>query len=346
MRLLSFKRIFTYNIIMPKIIRTLFFCLECDTIYKNNNSLGNHNRKYHPKDNKEELLACVSENTPNLLVGLSECSSKLIVDNKESLLEINKSLTCESCNKVFKHRSSKSKHKKICKEKISQEKESQEKESPKIINNNTNTNSHNTTNNNNNITNNNNFNITYNFNSEENKDEYLKTTLLNDRKKIELLLYTDPINYILRIVEIFNCGDNKNFANVLINNLKSKYVSVSQDGEFISEYKDTVLNKVIDNSYWALSAIRDNIKYRFQNNGSGDGNEINLTKTAFEKITEKYIDFSDNYYDTRNDKKEYIEKENPTVKYKNFDTLNKERISMLLYNNRLKIKNKHDNTEN
>ena len=304
-------------------------CEICNKIYSSKSSLCNHNKKFHSK------LKVQEESQKGSILGLKGSNGSIKGSNilQENPIKINKSLTCENCNKVFNYKSSKSMHKKKC--------ITQEKESPKIINNNTTNN--NTTNN---ITNNNNtYNITYNFNSEENKDEFLKMKMMTDKKKIELLLYTDPINYILRIVEMFNCGDNKNFANVLINNLKSKYIGISQDGEFISEYKDTVLNKVIDNSYWALSAIRDNITYRFNNNGTGECDEINLTKTAFEKLTDKYIDFSDNYYDTRNEKNEYVVKENPTVKYKNFDALNKERISMLLYNNRMKIKNKHDEKE-
>ena len=324
---------------MPKIIRTLFFCLECDKVYKNNNSLGNHNRLFHKNccENKIDIIKNdigTFDNKKETIENKKETNENKIIE-PEPTKKIPIMFECKYCNKSYNIRRSRDKHQKSsCKE----------KESPKIINNNNTNNSHNTTNNNitnNNNNNNNTFNITYNFNSKENKDEYEKVKTMNDKKKIELLLYSDPINYILKIVEMFNCGDNKNFANVLINNLKSKFIGISQDGEFISEYKDTVLNKVIDNSYWTLSAIHDDIKFRF----NGNGEEINLTKPAFKKLSDKYIDFSDNYYDTKNEKNEYFLDENPEIKYKSFDALNKERISLLLYNNRFKIKNKHDEKE-
>jgi hypothetical protein len=81
--------------------KTFYICSFCDRDYKNYNSLGNHNRKFHPKDTNEKLLGCVSKCSSKLLGCVSESSSILLVNNTESLLEINKSLTCESCNKVF-----------------------------------------------------------------------------------------------------------------------------------------------------------------------------------------------------------------------------------------------------
>jgi hypothetical protein len=104
-------------------------CVTCNKIYSSMSSLCHHNQKYHPKDNNKIMLGNVSKCSSKMLGCVSECSSKmLVVNNNENLLEINKSLTCESCNKVFKHRSSKSKHKQTCTPKIDEIEKLQEEQ--------------------------------------------------------------------------------------------------------------------------------------------------------------------------------------------------------------------------
>ena len=129
---------------MTKIVKTLFFCLNCDKVYKNTNSLGNHNRIFHqnqkPIEEDNHKFKCEFCNR-NYSSMSSLCNHNkkfhitkppIINHNLLDLQIVNntqtyeKQFTCEFCNKVFKHRSSKSKHKKICKEKNNKEKQKQE----------------------------------------------------------------------------------------------------------------------------------------------------------------------------------------------------------------------------
>ena len=65
-------------------------CNQCNKLYKTYQSLWNHNKKFHTTD----AVNCQS-------IRQSNVSPK-------------KSLTCDKCSKVFKHRQSKSKHMKTC----------------------------------------------------------------------------------------------------------------------------------------------------------------------------------------------------------------------------------------
>ena len=56
------------------------------------------------------MLSKVNQNTQPML-------SNMLSNVNGDLTKSNKSLTCENCNKVFKFRPSKSKHKKNCKSK-------------------------------------------------------------------------------------------------------------------------------------------------------------------------------------------------------------------------------------
>ena len=87
--------------------KTFYICSFCDKDYKNYNSLGNHNRKFHPKNTNENMLHKVPEFIPivtELFQNVPECFNS----------KIYKSLTCEKCNQTFKSRTSKFRHKTSC----------------------------------------------------------------------------------------------------------------------------------------------------------------------------------------------------------------------------------------
>ena len=77
-------------------------CYKCNKYYKTYQTLWKHNKEFH--DDKNTTVQNVQLN----------------VQNVQSNVQLNKSLTCEICNKVFNSRSSKSMHKKNCNNKISE----------------------------------------------------------------------------------------------------------------------------------------------------------------------------------------------------------------------------------
>jgi hypothetical protein len=77
-----------------------FQCKVCNKAYSSYKSLWNHNKKFH-SNNVEKPVEIVEKP----------------VEIVEKPVEKNKSLICESCNKLFNSRSAKSHHKKVCKQK-------------------------------------------------------------------------------------------------------------------------------------------------------------------------------------------------------------------------------------
>jgi hypothetical protein len=134
-----------------------------------------------------------------------------------------------------------------------------------------------------------------------------------------------------------NCGDNKKFANLLIKNLKSNFIDVYQNGKFVSENKDKVIGDVIRKNYYT---IVDEFRGKFFNNENGINIKKNISKNKLEQIKERYDYFEKELYEHEDD---YVYE---NTKYKGFHDFNKEKISLLLYNNRDKIMNHHINLEN
>ncbi len=87
-----------------------FRCNLCDKVYSSASSLCNHNKKFH----NENVQKC-SINVQKCSINVQKCSINVQkCSNNVQKCSINKSLTCEHCNKIFNNRSTKSMHKKIC----------------------------------------------------------------------------------------------------------------------------------------------------------------------------------------------------------------------------------------
>ena len=92
--------------------KTFYICSFCDKDYKNYNSLGNHNRKFHQKDN----LVKVIHSNPNVI----HSNPKVIQNNNHLNIEksVMNTFNCIRCDKFYKYKQGLSKHKKTCKPKM------------------------------------------------------------------------------------------------------------------------------------------------------------------------------------------------------------------------------------
>ncbi len=86
-------------------------CNKCNKYYKTYQTLWKHNKEFH---NDKTIHTIQNVNNVNSIVNNNVNN----VNNVNSNLQLNKSLTCEICNKIFNYRSAKSMHKKICNTKI------------------------------------------------------------------------------------------------------------------------------------------------------------------------------------------------------------------------------------
>jgi hypothetical protein len=225
-------------------------------------------------------------------------------------------LNCKYCSKSYSCRQSKYIHQKNCKEK--------EKYDAKIINNNNtiNNNTINNNSNNNNTVINNNIVIqvkendykTYDFNSK--KDKTIIPVILDDNTKLKLCAESF-YNLIPKLVEKTYCGKYIQLKNVLITNLTNKYAYVYKNGKFVTDTKERVLDILFENNCCNLENIYDDVKCM-----------ENIKADIMDKIDKNY--------------KKFIEKcEADDVKYgghKNFKEFSKEKMLLLLYDNRDNIK--------
>jgi len=272
---------------MEKVVNQKYdwVCYICEKHYASQSSLSHHNKRFHNDENVNKSKCNVNEN-----VNKSKCNVNVNVN------------VCKYCDKVFNSRQGKYQHKKFCKEKIKQEQSL-------TITGNTN-NSHNT-----------NY-ITYNFNSEQDRERV--PYFLDNDQKVKLLLESYH-NYIPKLVEKIYCGEYIQFRNVLIKNLRSNYCYIFKDNRFVAENKNAVLNTLVENNYWNIENIADDLecdkKIKLKENIK---KKIKKSRNLFNKMYES----NDSYYD--ND-----------VKYKNFKEYNKEKITLLIFNNKDKIKDKY-----
>ena len=82
-----------------KSVDKLFKCNICNKNYKSKNSLGNHNRKFHPKS-----------------VNLNQ--NEHLMSRNEHFESQNEHFECRYCNKKYKHVQSKNRHEKNCNKNI------------------------------------------------------------------------------------------------------------------------------------------------------------------------------------------------------------------------------------
>lgn len=79
-----------------------FPCTICNKFYVSKNSLGNHNRKFHPKNNNTTVV--------------NGCHS-VVNSNKDVVIPKTANKICKFCNKVLCDRFSRYRHEKNYKEK-------------------------------------------------------------------------------------------------------------------------------------------------------------------------------------------------------------------------------------
>jgi len=234
-----------------------YSCEICNKKYSSYKSLWNHNKKYH---NNDVSLCC--PNVSNFEKNVSQCYPNVSQN----------SLVCDFCKKIFKFRSSKSKHKKICKLNTVKEINNLKLEIEKLKNSKTinTTNNNNTTNNQNNGTINN---ITINQFGKEN----INALTIKDIKQ---LIKND--NYLVDIVKLLNFNEkfpeNHNFCNT---SLEGKYISVFNSNTNAIEKinKNDFYEKVLCNSFDKM----DNLSLILE-----------LNKDVKEQIKEKYKEHLDN----------------------------------------------------
>lgn len=273
-------------------------CGVCGKIYKTYKTLWNHNKLFHKEPTKE-------------------------IETKEYHFTCR--IKCDKCNKKFKHVSSKSRHMQYCNDNVSETILQLEKKIEKleeiimtkttqiIRNDNKNVN-------NINVNTTNNY-ITYNFNSREDKEHV--PYVLDDKSKLKIMM-SPYYEYIPKLIETIYCGDFVQFKNVLVTNLDKKYMYIYQDGKFILENRDVILNTLLDNSYWNLESI-------VQDLSANDS----IAEKMRKKIESGHTKFNKLYED---EETFYDHKSNTT--YKNFKEYSKERILLLLFNNKDKIREK------
>jgi hypothetical protein len=93
--------------------KTFYICSFCDKDYKTYNSLGNHNRKFHPKDN----LVKVTQNNQEIIQLKQEVTQSNQPNNNIENSEMN-TFYCIHCDKSYKYKQGFSRHKKTCKSKM------------------------------------------------------------------------------------------------------------------------------------------------------------------------------------------------------------------------------------
>jgi len=307
-------------------LKTHLYCKYCDKYYSSKNSLCNHNKRFHKNNNNDNNSIICSNNAQCMLKNTQKYSKPT---------NFKKYLTCEYCNKVFNYTSSKSYHKKVCKEKEKYENiktaeienlknkiTKLEEENKELKNTNTVCPDINKINkqlsqlqnyqnfsNNNNINSNN---IINNFNLISFNEKDIIHHLTNEDK---LRIIKEPVrNIIEKIVEIVHCEKYIKFKNIIITNLKDKYAYIFDGNRFVPISKDDALNTLITNRKYDIDEIcgeyEDKIKPKTQ-----------------QQVIKLIDDLEDNQTPYFNEDK----------KYKSMRTYKKERISLILYNNREKM---------
>lgn len=246
-------------------------------------------------------------------------------ENIEKQQQIKKSLICNICNKKFNSRATKCRHKKQCKEKneeIQLLKEEVKTLKEQLKNTLTCCPDINKINkqlsqlqNYQNYSNNHNSNNTINHFQivAFNKKDIIQC--LSNEDRIRILL--EPVrNVIEKIVEIVHCEKYTRFKNIIITNLKDKYAYIYDGNLFVPISKDDALNTLITNRKWDIDDLYSEHENMIKENVQ---EEVN-------KLIQNLDDVNVPFYDE--DKK-----------YKNMKTYKKEKISLILYNNREKMMN-------
>ena len=124
-----------------------------------------------------------------------------------------------------------------------------------------------------------------------------------------------------KLIEIVNCGNYNQFKNIIITNVKDKYVYKYDEivGQFKLATKSEALNHLVDCRVADIEIIYNELV---------ENNKINVkTKDLIEKFINKFYDEDKKYYDLEN------------IEYPSFKNYKINEVKILLFNNQDKITN-------
>ena len=317
-------------------------CNKCNKYYKTYQTLWKHNKEFHDDKTIKHHI-----NVQNVQTNVQNVQT--IQSNVQSNVQINKSLTCEICNKVFNSRSTKSMHKKNCNNKVSElDKEIEnkkleiilKKEETKILqlklklqqadkvdnitlnklnkmllkhNNRIKNSNINSTVNSNNI-----INVQNNFQLVGFGKEEITELLTNNEKK---LIMNSKYGCLEKLIEIVHCGKYNQFKNVILTNMKDNYMYKYDDTKscFVLGTKSEIMNTLVDGKLFDLDIIYNDL----------------LEKNKIDEKTKKCIEDFVNRIHNNDEKFTDIEgKQHEDYKHYKISE-----IKLLLFNNQDKITN-------
>ena len=302
-----------------------YFCEICNKKYASNNSLWNHNKKFHTENLIKKEYECEHcakgfNNISNKYRHLKSCKIKkkedLELKLKQKELEIKEKLCNLEERKIILLEKKE--------ERISESIKNNESVAPslktikkllddkknQIIN--STVNSNNTININNTLNDNSkNVNYIVNFGQEK----VCETLTMKEKKQI----LNSRFNCIEKLVEITNCGKYNQFKNIIITNLKDKltYVYDEKKGNFITCDKKTSLDTLLNNRIMDIINVYDEL-------------------STANKIDDKTKKFIENFLNNINDETNQFTDENEEIIYPNLKKYKINKVKILLYDN-------HDN---
>ena len=216
-------------------INTDHFCKICNKFYASA-SICNHNKKFHEYVSPTITIIDTNNNNNN-------------TNNPNTI----KCIKCKYCNKIFNHRSSKSRHEKLY----------HNNDNKNIINNNI-------TNNNNNITNNN---TTNNINNINNTNNIIIKLNNFGNEDLSHLTQKDIINMIEQgfccvfdYIDKVHLNPNKpENNNIMLTNLRSGLIKIFKDYGWkvakCNNILDTIINKCYDLTLNNYNNLKNNKKF-------------------------------------------------------------------------------------
>jgi hypothetical protein len=285
-----------------------FNCKVCNKQYKSYQSLWNHNNKFHKDENNHGTTETTINDTNNI--------EKTTIE--QPIPVINKYL-CEFCNKEFNHYNNKWRHQKTCKQK--------------------------------------NYIIEENKSLKETIDEMKKQllTVMNDKCKI----HPKTLNKINK--QINNTNTNSNNTNNINNGTVNNYI-ISLGKENLAEVlskrekinilnnRSLVLENLIQYTHFnekfpqfkniLITNLRSTVGYTYDNltNQFIAIDKDELLNDIISERTDDIIGFFEEYENEINDKtKSLIEKFIKDIDNDKYKNLKKNKIKLIMYNNRNKI---------
>ena len=251
-------------------------CEICNKNYKSNNSLWNHNNKFHINDNTK------SPHSPQNSTKYPQNSTKLLEKNYNT-----KKLLCKFCNKLLSRSDSTSRHEKICKVKINEETllikmNNKIKELEKKINNKNDSKRINNTINNGTINN-----TTNNITIIEFGKENINKLPINEIKR---LIRND--DYLYNIIKYINFNEKyPEHHSFCTTSLEGKYISLLNPKTNMIEKvsKNKFLEKVYETANEKIEAILFELDYNDDFRLKFEDKYISHLKSKYDNLINLYI---------------------------------------------------------